>query len=53
MYTVVKKSDLEDLIEVVNDMIAAGYTPIGGLSTIFTDWADNGRVVYLQALIKN
>jgi hypothetical protein len=53
MYTVVKEYDLLILIDVVNDMIADGYSPIGGLNTIFTDYADNGRVVYLQAMIKN
>lgn len=47
-YTVVTEGFLDDLIDKVNEMIAQGWTPHGGVAS------DSGgeATVYLQALVR-
>ncbi len=48
-YTVVKKNNLSDLIDEVNQMIGMGWIPLGGISTKEGENQDH----FYQALIRN
>ncbi len=48
-YTVIKKNDLTDLIEEVNEMIGKGWLPLGGLAT-----SDDGdHLHFYQAMVRH
>lgn len=52
-YKVIKHKELEFLVEEVNNAIKAGWIPQGGITTIFTDFGPNGKVMFLQAMTQN
>ena len=52
-YKVIKNNELEFLVEEVNNAIKDGWIPQGGITTIFTDYGPNGKVMFLQSMILN
>lgn len=48
-YTILRSTKLEELIELVNQHIAEGWTPLGGVSSSLTV----GVTMFCQALTKS
>jgi hypothetical protein len=50
-YQIVKCSELQDLVTVVNKHIADGWRPIGGV-TFYPVYSDNSGKAWVQAMIR-
>ncbi|HEX6426774.1 MAG TPA: DUF1737 domain-containing protein [Niastella sp.] len=52
-YTILEETDRHKLVKKVNEYIAKGWIPLGGVAIAYRDSAPLKEMYYVQALIKN